>query len=423
MSRELSASEENALADKADQAPTRTPLDDYVARPDASFAWRVAGPVAGMGERSAVLELTSQTWLTPDQVDRPVWKHWLTVIVPDEVIHDTAFLYITGGANTDPAPTEADKGFARLAAESRSVVAVLNDVPNQPLRFADRPDEPLVEDALIAHQQVKFTRTRDPEQLVRLPMVKSGVAAMTAIQQYLASEAGGKLAVKGFVVAGGSKRGWTTWLVGALDPRVKAIIPIVINVLDGDATTRHHWGAMGYFSPAIRDYVDHGLIPDMIGHPSLDEIRRIEDPLAYSDRPSMSMPKYIINAVGDEFFPPDGTRFSYHLLPQTKRLRMLPNSRHSTEGTDIFDSMIAFYDAILNDRPLPSYSWKLRKNGAIVVRSSEAPIEVNFWQGTNPRARDFRVDTIGEAFTSTRLAARADGTYMAPAPTPANGFT
>ena len=423
MSRELSASEENALADKADPAPTRTPLDDYVARPDASFAWRVAGSVAGMGERSAVLELTSQTWLTPDQVDRPVWKHWLTVIVPDEVIHDTAFLYITGGANTDPSPTEADKGFARLAVESRSVVAVLNDVPNQPLRFADRPDEPLVEDALIAHQQVKFTKTRDPEQLVRLPMVKSGVAAMTAIQQYLADDAGVELAVKGFVVAGGSKRGWTTWLVGALDARVRAIIPIVINALDGDATTRHHWGAMGYFSPAIRDYVDHGLIPDMIGQPGLDEIRRIEDPLAYSDRPSMTMPKYIINAVGDEFFPPDNTRYSYHRLPEIKRLRMLPNSRHSTAGTDIIKSLAAFYDAILNDRKLPDYDWSVREDGAIVVRSDDAPAEVNLWQGTNPSARDFRVETIGEAFTSTLLARRDDGTWVGEVKAPPTGFT
>jgi PhoPQ-activated pathogenicity-related protein len=400
-----------------------TPLDDYVARPDPSFAWRVVGPVEGMGHRSAVLELTSQTWLSADQVDRPVWKHWLTVIVPDEVVHDTAFLYITGGTSADPAPTEAAKGFARLAVESRSVVAQLNDVPNQPLRFADRPDEPLVEDAIIAHQQVKFIRGRDPEQLLRLPMVKSGVAAMTAIQQYLASDAGGHLPVKSFVVAGGSKRGWTTWLVGALDARVKAIIPIVINALDGDATTRHHWGAMGYFSPAIKDYVEHGLIPDMIGQPGLDEIRRIEDPLSYSDRPSMTMPKYIINAVGDEFFPPDNTRYSYHRLPETKRLRMLPNSRHSTEGTDIIKSLSAFYDAILNDRPLPNYSWEVREDGAIVVHADETPAEVNLWQGTNPNARDFRVDTIGQAFTSTPLARQSDGSWVGEVERPRTGFT
>jgi PhoPQ-activated pathogenicity-related protein len=404
-------------------ARSKSPLVAYVARPDASYRWTVAGNVEGPGYRASVLELTSQTWLSTREVDRSVWKHWLTVVVPEEVVHDKAFLYITGGDNTDPAPTKVIGRFIKLAVQTRSVVAQLEDVPNQPMVFADRPGEALVEDAIIAHQQVKFARTRDPEQLVRLPMVKSGVAAMTAIQEYLATEAGGKLTVNGFVVSGGSKRGWTTWLVGALDARVEAIIPIVINVLDPDATTRHHWRAMGYFSPALKDYVDHGLVPDMIGQPGLEAVRRIEDPLSYRRWPSMKMPKFVINAVGDEFFPPDATRFSYHLLPETKRLRMLPNSRHSTEGTDIFDGMIAFYDAILNDRPLPSYSWKVRKDGAIVVRSAETPLEVNLWQGTNPRARDFRVDTIGEAFSSTPLISRSDGAWVGKPARPAEGFT
>lgn len=183
-------------------------------------------------------------------------------------------------------------------------------------------------------------------------------------------------------------------------------------------------GGMGYFSPALQDYVDHGIIPAMIGHPGLDEVRRIEDPLNYRDRPLMRMPKFVINAVGDEFFPPDATRYSYRRLPEVKRLRMLPNSRHSTEGTDVFDSMLAFYDAVLNGRPLPSYDWETRPDGAIVVRSDEAPAEVWLWRGTNPEARDFRVDTLGEtAFTRTPLTPRADGAYVAEAPTPAKGFT
>jgi PhoPQ-activated pathogenicity-related protein len=404
-------------------AQPKTALDAYVAQPDPSFGWKVVGAVSGPGYHGAVLELTSQTWLSPKEVDRSVWKHWLTVIVPDKVTHDKAFLYITGGDNTDPAPTKATDRFAQLAVETNSVVAELDDVPNQPMRFAESRDKALVEDEIIAHQQAKFVMTRDPIQLLRLPMVKSGTAAMTAVQRYLASEAGGKLEVKGFVVAGGSKRGWTTWLVGALDKRVVAIIPIVINVLDVDATTRHHWEAMGYFSPALQDYVDAGLIPNMIGKPGLEEVNRIEDPLNYRARPSMTMPKFVINAVGDEYFPPDNTRFSYHLLPEAKRLRMIPNSKHSTAGTDIFESVTAFYDAILNGRSLPSYSWTTREDGAFVVRSAETPIEVNLWQGTNPTARDFRVDTIGKAFTSTPLLRQGDGTYVGKVNKPANGFT
>lgn len=355
-------------------------------------------------------------------MDHTVWKHWLTVIVPDNVSHRTGFLYITGGNIGDPVPVKAADRWARMAVETASVVVELDDVPNQPLRFAEDP-RPRVEDEIIAYQQAKFARTRDPNDLLRLPMVKSGTAAMTAVQQYLASEAGGKLPLDRFVVSGGSKRAWTAWLVSALDSRVAAVVPIVINVLDVDATTRHHWEAMGYFSPALKDYVENGLIPDMIGKPGLVEVNRIEDPLNYRDRPSMKMPKYVINAVGDEYFPPDNTQFGYHLLPPVKRLRMIPNSKHSTAGTDISESITAFYAAVLNRTPIPDYAWRVGKDGAIVLSSAQRPMEVYLWQGTNPKARDFRVDTIGKAFTSTRLARQPDGTYRGNVPRPKDGYT
>jgi PhoPQ-activated pathogenicity-related protein len=418
-----------ALASTPALANPKNALDAYVAKPDPAFSWKVVGQVSGPGYHGAVLEMVSQTWLTAKEVDKPVWRHWLTVIVPDDVskngkvAHKNGFLFITGGDNTDPAPTKATERFARMAVETNSVVAELDDVPNQPLRFAEDP-KPRVEDEIIAYQQAKFARDRNPLDLVRLPMVKSGVQAMTAVQEYLASDAGGKLKIDGFVVSGGSKRAWTTWLVGAIDRRVVAIIPIVINVLDVDATAKHHWEAMGYFSPALKDYVENGLIPKLIGSPGLSEVNRIEDPLNYRDRPSMKMPKYIINAVGDQYFPPDNTKYSYHLLPQVKRLRMIPNSKHSTAGTDINESMTAFYDAVLNHRPIPDYSWTVRKDGAIVVRSTAKPLEVNLWQGNDPKARDFRVDTIGpKAFTSTTLTRAKDGTWVGKVAKPPAGWT
>jgi|HubBroStandDraft_1064217.scaffolds.fasta_scaffold29182_2 PhoPQ-activated pathogenicity-related protein len=401
-----------------------SPLNAYVRKPDPSFGWRLHHWIEGANHRAAVLELTSQTWLTAAQVDRPVWKHWLTLVIPPEIKHDTAFLHITGGQHGDPAPEKAIGRFIKMAVETGTVVAELQNVPNQPLTFAERPGEPLIEDAIIAHRQVGFLESRDPEALVRLPMVKSGVAAMTAIQQFTASEAGGGTEVARFVVSGGSKRGWTTWLAGAVDRRVRAIIPIVINVLNQDQVIRHHWGAMGFFSPALKDYVEHGLVPGKIGDPGLVEVRRIEDPMGYMGRRAMRMPKLIINAVGDEFFPPDATRYSFRKLPPVKRLRVLPNSRHSTEGTDIFDTMLAFYDAVLNDRPLPDYHWRVGKDGAVVVRPSEPPREALLWRATNPERRDFRVDTLGErAFEATPLIPRNDGTVVARVAAPERGFT
>ena len=344
-----------ALAGAPALANPPNALDAYVAKSDPSFAWRVVSDIKGQGYHGAVLELTSQTWASNKDVNRAVWKHWMTVIVPDQVLHEKALLYINGGNLGDPAPTKPVDWFAKLATDTGSVVAQLDDVPNQPLTFADDPlKKARVEDEIIAYLQARYVTTRDPDQLLRLPMVKSGTQAMTAVQQYMASAAGGKVKIDGFVVAGASKRGWTTWLVGAVDKRVVAIMPIVINVLNVNATTIHHWRAMGYFSPALQDYINAGLIPDQIGKPGFDGVNLIEDPLNYQGRATMKVPKYVINAVGDEYFPPDNTRYGYSRVAEPKRLRMIPNANHSMAGTDIMESVTAFHDAVLNSRAIPT---------------------------------------------------------------------
>jgi PhoPQ-activated pathogenicity-related protein len=399
-------------------------LDAYVAKPDPTFAWKVEKTFTGAGYHGAVLELTSQTWMTAADSDRPVWKHWLTITVPNTVTAKKAFLYIDGGTNTSAAPTDSSARFAAMAIDTGSVIAALSNVPNQPIRFTATPDKARSEDDMIAYLQATYDPNRNPNALARLPMVKSGTAAMTAIQQFLASDAGGKLPIDGFVVSGGSKRAWTSWLVGLLDTRVIGMIPIVINVLDVDATTRHHWEAMGYFSPALGDYVKAGLIPDQTGL-KMKAVNTIEDPLNYRGRPAMKMPKFIVNAVGDEYFPPDNTKFSYHLLPGSKQLRMLPNSRHSTAGTDINESMTAWYGSLIHNTPIPEYTWTVRDDGTLVVNpGAQKPSKVLLWQGTNPKARDFRVQTLGDkAFTSTPLQPAADGTYVGKVDKPATGFT
>ena len=415
-----------ALGSSPAAANPKNALDAYVAKSDPSFGWSVDHPISGPGYHGAVLALTSQTWLDAKRVDKPVWKHWLTIVVPDQVSHRTGYLNIGEGANTDPAPKTAAERWAKMAVETHSVVAEVSDVPSQPLRFAETPDKARVEDQIIAYQQAKvakMTGKRDFTLLPRLPMVKAGAAAMTAVQQYLASDAGGKLPLDGFVVSGWSKRAWTAWLVAATDKRVRGVIPIVINVLSVDDTIRHHWEAMGYFSPAIGDYVENGLVPSMIGAPGMNAVQQLEDPINYRDRPAMRMLKYVIDASGDQYFPPDDTQFGYHLLPQVKRLRMLENSNHSTAGTDIMQSISAFYDAVLNHRPIPNYAWMTRKDGAIVVSTTAKPLEVNLWQATNPKARDFRVDTIGRTFTATKLTPNADGRYVGKAEKPAAGWT
>jgi PhoPQ-activated pathogenicity-related protein len=303
------------------------------------------------------------------------------------------------------------------------VVADLGMVPNQPLHFTDSPEKGRSEDDLIAYTRVRHFSTKDDTWLVRLAMVKSGVRAMDAIQEFFASDEGGKTRVDQFVVAGGSKRGWTTWLVGAVDPRVVAIMPIVIDALNSEEITKHHFEAYGFFSTALKDYVNHGLFPQKIGTPEYRAVLQIEDPYNYRDRPQMHMPKYMINASGDQFFLPDGSRFYYKDLPEEKHLRYVPNAKHNLEGSDAVESELAFYQSIVMAMPRrPRFTWEMRKDGEIVVTAIDKPGDVNVWQAANPEARDFRVDTIGKAYHSTSLAPRKDGTYSAKVAKPDKGF-
>jgi PhoPQ-activated pathogenicity-related protein len=155
----------------------QTALDRYVAEPDPNYAWRLVNTVPGKGYTVFTLEMTSQSWLTPQEVDRTLWKHWLTVIKPDRVRHQTGLLFIGGGSNEKPAPKDADANLVRVALATESVVTELRMVPNQPLLFAGET-QPRVEDELIAYTWDKYLRTGDERWPARLPMTKSAVRAM-----------------------------------------------------------------------------------------------------------------------------------------------------------------------------------------------------------------------------------------------------
>src|SRR5207247_3950439 len=105
---------------------------------------------------------------------------------------------------------------------------------------------------------------------------------------------GGGAAVTRFVVSGGSKRGWTTWTTAAVDRRVIAIAPAVIDLLNVVPSFTHHWPAYGAWSDAVKDYVDHGLM-DRINTPGFQALMRTEEPYEYRQR--LTMPKLLANAA------------------------------------------------------------------------------------------------------------------------------
>ena len=53
------------------------------------------------------------------------------------------------------------------------------------------------------------------------------------------------------MLSGASKRGWTTWLVGAVDKRVQALIPIVLDAINFVAVEKHQWRSYGGWAYAL----------------------------------------------------------------------------------------------------------------------------------------------------------------------------
>jgi PhoPQ-activated pathogenicity-related protein len=407
------------LALVAVQVVCGTPLDEYVKAPDSNYGYKVANTIEGEGYTAYVLDMTSQSWRSKKEVDRPLWQHWLTVIKPDKAAGDTAVLWINGGSNRDSAPTKPDQMLAGIALATNTVVADLRMVPNQPLNFPDG-GRPRYEDAIIAYTCDKYLATGDETWPLLLPMVKSAVRAMDTVQEHLKSLDEGKLEVKQFVVAGASKRGWTTWLTAAVDKRVIAIVPVVIDVLNMAESMKHHFAAYGFYSPVIHDYVEMKIFDRFVTEEG-ETLRKFIDPYEYRDR--YTMPKFMVNGAGDQFFLPDSAQFYFHDLPGEKYLRYVPNADHGLGGSDADKSFLAFYQSILTGSPRPKFTWRV-KDGRIVVRHISGELkEVNLWQATNEKARDFRLEKIGQAWKSSTLEPNKAGRYVGKVATPENGWT
>jgi PhoPQ-activated pathogenicity-related protein len=396
-----------------------TALDRYVATPDPAYTWSVVSTRQEGPLTVTTIEMTSQTWRTPAEVDRPEWKHFLTVIRPEVVESDTSLLFIAGGANDRTAPPKTDAMLAAFATRTRTIVTELRMIPNQPLTFF-KDGVARKEDDLIAYGWRKFLDGGDDQWLARFPMTKAAVRAMDTVQAYAQSPAGGRRAITKFVVSGGSKRGWTTWTTASVDSRVVAIMPAVIDVLNMRPSMIHHYRAYGFWAPSVGDYVTHGIM-DRIGDARFDALLALVEPYSYRDR--LTIPKYIVNASGDQFFLPDSWQFYFDDLKGEKYLRYVPNADHSLKGSNAPDGLLAFYGAIVKGAARPDFDWKAGKDGTLEITARTKPAKVTFWQATNPAARDFRIESLGPVWRPTEIQADASGTYRAKVEKPEKGFS
>ncbi|HLW77282.1 MAG TPA: PhoPQ-activated protein PqaA family protein, partial [Bryobacteraceae bacterium] len=199
-----------------------------------------------------------------------------------------------------------------------------------------------------------------------------------------------------------------------------AIAPMVIDMLNVEKSFEHHYMAYGFYSPAVKDYEDLGIMK-WSGTAQYRKLMQIEEPYEYRDR--LTMPKYIINASGDQYFLPDSSRFYFDELKGEKYLRYVENTDHSLRNSDARQGLVAFYDAFLRQQARPKFTWSFEDNGAIKVTTVTKAKEAKLWVATDPEARDFRLAKIGPAYKSTVLEERKDGIYIGNPPKPEKGWS
>ena len=418
----LAASFAHAAAQSASSTARETvnitALDRYVAKPDPTYAYKLANTFQGDATTGYVIDLTSQTWRSPKEVDRPVWKHWLTIAVPKKVTTKTALMIIGGGRNRDEVPKGGDPLTHQLATALNAIVADISNIPNEPLTFSD-DQQRRSEDGIIAYTWDKYLRTGGEEWPLRLPMTKAVVRAMDTLQAFCATPEGGANQVESFVVCGASKRGWTTWTTAVVDKRVIGIAPMVIDLLNIIPSFRHHKAVYGFWAPAIDDYVNMGIM-DRMETPEYAALMKIVEPYSYIDR--LTMPKLVMTSCGDQFFLPDSWRFYFDDLKGPKYLRSVPNTDHGL-NLSVVESIMSFFMAVAHNTPIPEYKWSFPDEATTRVETPSKPSAVKLWQATNPDVRDFRLEKIGPAYKATELTDQGGGIYVGHVDKPEKGWT
>ncbi|EGG22960.1 hypothetical protein DFA_05090 [Cavenderia fasciculata] len=347
------------LASCASVQSINTPLEDFVYRQDEGWSYVLQSQFSGPGYTAYVLNFTSLNWLEFPKTNKPRWWHFLTVCVPTFVTSNTGFLYVDNGNYASAPPTVLHPLIQSVCLASRSVVSHLAQNPNQPL-ILDNDNKSRSEDAIIGYTWKKFLEnTTDYDWLGQFPETKATVRAFDCISKFMKDSFPPWFPkVKSFVVSGASKRGWASWLAAAVDPRVKAVIPVVMPILDLVKNCENHYKAYGGWSYAYYNYYGEGVMAYM-GTPQFDAMAKEIDPINWVDQ--LLVPKYIVTAVGDQFFIPDSSAFFFHKLLGAKHQRIHPGADHSLlqRWSQFIQEVTTYYNMVINRQSLPDFEWSV----------------------------------------------------------------
>src|SRR5258705_10748191 len=93
--------------------------------------------------------------------------------------------------------------------------------------------------------------------------------------------------IDSFTIAGASKRGWTSWLTAAVDPRIAGVAPMVIDMLNMPAQIKLQQATFGGLSEQVKDYANIDL-PGRLDSDLGGNLLATVDPYSYRERLTQS---------------------------------------------------------------------------------------------------------------------------------------
>lgn len=340
----------NLIINTESQVNIEKDLKDYMASKEEVYGWEIHSIIHDPGVTTINLYVTSQKW------QGVIWKHFVVIYVPTNVVVAKSFNFLDGGRIIGGVPQFIDTSapihgpvlaLMREFSESAGIITCL--VRNLPMLPTLGQNQ---EETYMQHTFEMMAETRDVNWNPLKPMIKGAIQCHNAIEEVVKQETG--VDILKYAVSGLSKRGLTTYFSAIFDKRVEAIAPIVMDYLN---TTKGYERQLEVndtpIDPAqIELFSNVGAFysnPKPLGQYMVKTV----DPYYYLD--SLKLPIYSLLGTNDPFYSIDLAKFYVKDLEDIS-LVYQRNIDHNIGFQYVLAALYWYYSMITGTR-LPTLSW------------------------------------------------------------------
>jgi hypothetical protein len=279
---------------------------------------------------------------------------------------------------------------ARVATHTRSIGVSLFQGLQELQTFQAEPSHErfsLIDLQAASWQDFLESGGVEPERIMELPMAKSVVRAMDTVSAFTSTLPTGT--VKRFGLWGADLYGLACWEVGAIDPRVKAMVPIgsiphlstFVRAIPAPSLLQEASSEETRHNPNPPDGAPGRVLQNAPQGPATERLLAIVNPLNFMDH--MNMSKLVIMETNNDVLPVDSTigiATWWSWMPRPKNLLFVEATPRDV--MTVSTSQVASYiSGVLLNEPMPEidYTYDSLTNRLFVQEASNhKPVSVSW---------------------------------------------